>query len=426
MTYVIKPQNSNSDNFAERQPDSQHSARLEGFPLNSTTPEASAKTSHNDKHNHQPIDYLATASFSLITPEQLAAENRKTEQSQVGSKPIFAPLGLSDLLNRPAKTFLVESVFGSGDMGMVYGPPGSGKTFVVIDLLFSCCTGRQWARRFNVNRSLNVAYCAGEGVSGLAQRFAAAAHFYDVTELPNFTFFDVIPQLYADGSTETELATINRFIAEWQTRQEQGQASPLDLLILDTFHSATAGADENSARDMGKVLHLLRLASKTLGCAVLLVHHSNKAGTGERGSSALRGAMDYMLEIKEAGSKFLMSCEKIKDGEKWRDQTFDLTSICDSVRVWWDETADDSASRTDSKQGKDVGAIVALLKGSSGKRYTANTIAEAIGMGGSKQVFKLLPLAMTTDEQIKCGLRDPEKDSSPHNPMVYWRVPDGE
>ena len=71
--------NTNFDNFAKRQPDSQHSARLEGFPLNFTTPDASIKTSHNDKHNHQPIDYLATASNSLITPEQLAAEKAKEE-----------------------------------------------------------------------------------------------------------------------------------------------------------------------------------------------------------------------------------------------------------------------------------------------------------------------------------------------------------
>lgn len=49
MTYVIKPQISNSDNFAERQPDSQHSARLEGFPLNFTTPQGDTKISHNNQ-----------------------------------------------------------------------------------------------------------------------------------------------------------------------------------------------------------------------------------------------------------------------------------------------------------------------------------------------------------------------------------------
>lgn len=361
------------------------------------------------------VDYLAGAAKTIMVPDQVRADGASGESP----RPIFTPFGLTDLLTRQRKEFLVEGVFGLGDMGMLYGPPGSGKTFVVIDMLFSCCVGQQWAMRFNVNRTLNVAYCAGEGVSGLAQRFAAAAHFYGVTSLPNFTFFDLVPQLYTEAGIESELATINRFIAEWQARQEKGEANPLDLLVLDTFHSATAGADENSAKDMGKVLHLLRLASKTLGCAVLLVHHSNKAGTGERGSSALRGAMDFMIEIRDCGSKYIMSCEKIKDGEKWKDQTFDLTAVCNSVRVWWDKVIDDP-SQSEGKQQQDVDSIIALLSKKPGIRYTASSIGEAIGKKGSKQVYKLIETAKQHDSRITSGLKDPDKDACPTNPTMYW------
>ena len=50
---------------------------------------------------------------------------------------------------------------------------GSGKTFVVIDLIGAMVSGEQFANRFSMMRPLNVGYCAGEGVSGLPARFKA-------------------------------------------------------------------------------------------------------------------------------------------------------------------------------------------------------------------------------------------------------------
>jgi hypothetical protein len=328
--------------------------------------------------------------------------------------PRFQPYSFADLINRPPKPWHVNQIFGPGDIGEIFGPPGSAKTFGVIDLVFSCCLGNMFARRFEVIRQLNVAYCAGEGLGGLPARFAAAAQHYGVDRLPGFTFFEAVPQLYDQDSADS----IVRFIAEWKERQERGTAEPLDLLIIDTQHSATVGADENSAQDMGKVLGLAKLAIRELGCAVLLVHHTNKAGTGERGSSAMRGAMDFMLEFKPVAGKYAMSCEKLKDAAAWKPQTFDLVELGDSARVWWDELQ--VSDQVVNKQDRDVDAILAVLKSSKGTRYQATHLAEAIGMGGSKQIFTLLPKAMRADAHLRSGLKDPNKDASSRNPLVYW------
>jgi len=56
--------------------------------------------------------------------------------------------------------------------------------------------------------------------------------------------------------------------------------------------------------------HLERSAT---GATVLWVHHSNKAGTGERGSSALRGACDLLLSLLPADDVVTLSCEKARD-----------------------------------------------------------------------------------------------------------------
>ena len=98
-----------------------------------------------------------------------------------------------------------------------------------------------------------------------------------------------------------------------------------------------SGADENSARrehDNADVT-----SCDALGCAIVLVHHSNKAGTDHRGSSSLKGAMDSMLPCAEDGEiASILSCEKIKDGEAWQAQRFELAQDGDAaegVHVKW-------------------------------------------------------------------------------------------
>lgn len=312
-------------------------------------------------------------------------------------------------------------MIGAGDIGMIYGGPGSGKTFVGIDLIFAACLGEQWAMRFDVPRRLNVIYCAGEGISGLKERFRAAAARYNVTNLlPGFSFSALVPQLFTDGAD-----AMHNFVTEWKGR---ANAPALDLLIIDTLHSATVGADENSAQDMGQVLAAAKVATRELGCAVLLVHHTNKNGSAERGSSAMRGAMDCMIEIQrisETGTKAVMKCAKLKDGEAWKDQTFDLIAVkdCESVRVAWD--APNDGETTTGKTDQDVAAIIALLKKKPGTRYTSNVIAESIGLGKSKTIYKLLKRASDQDAGIQQALRHPDKDASPHNPLMYWWVDTG-
>ena len=212
----------------------------------------------------------------------------KEVENKLHRQLIFKPYTFNNLLEMPSKEWLLEKIFGVKDVGMIYSAPGCGKTFVVIDMIIMLCTGNLWAGRFNVQRCLNVTYCAGEGVGGLPSRFKAAAKYYGITSLHNFTFYPIPPQLFDDGAE----ATIKQFCKEWQARQLEKAADALDVLIIDTLHTATVGADENSAQQMGKALHACRWIANELGCAVILVHHTNKTGGMERGSSALRGAMD--------------------------------------------------------------------------------------------------------------------------------------
>jgi len=87
------------------------------------------------------------------------------------------------------------------------------------------------------------------------------------------------------------------------------------LVIIDTLARCMAGGDENSARDMGRLIQSADMIRDLTSAAVLLVHHTNKSGESERGSTALRGAVDTLLSLKKSESGIItLTCEKQKDG----------------------------------------------------------------------------------------------------------------
>lgn len=258
-----------------------------------------------------------------------------------------------------------------------------------------------FARRFAVCRPLTIAYAAGEGLSGLKSRFEAVSDFYlasnPLANWDGFTFFKTVPQLYI-GQDSGYLETMLNFIAEWKARQDAGEAKQLDILVIDTLHTATVGSDENSAKDSGIILAMAKKAIQELGCAVVLVHHTGKNGNSERGSSALRGAMDSMIlieKISDQGTKAKMVCTKLKDGEQWKTQTLDLVSHLDSVRVWWDEPIDDDAA--DKRKTETATEIRSVLISAKGE-LTSKQIADA--MGKTPQAINRVLNRMVKDELI--------------------------
>lgn len=371
---------------------------------------------YRNGHHMQPpeTEEVHTPRVEVPAPSEsvlVATVDEALDTVRAENAPVFVPMSLAELLTMPPKPWLIDQVLGAGDLAMIYGPSGGGKTFVTIDLIFSACLGRTWADRFSVERPLTVAYSAGEGIGGLPARFRAASEYYGVRDLPGFHFFKQVPQLHRrEGSPFRTTENIERFVADWGDR-------PLDLLVIDTFHTATVGAKENDSEDMGLVIDAAKAAQRKIGCTVVFVHHSTKTGTSERGSGSLRGAMDTMIGLKQIGAKWAICCEKLKDGAEWAPQTFTLTDKADSVRVWWHAPIGDGDDGDSGKQEQDKQKIINLLS-ETGEALTDKEIEMAVAVSRA-QVNKLL-VALTEDGLIERGKRNPQKPKSSRNPWVYF------
>jgi hypothetical protein len=271
------------------------------------------------------------------------------------------------MLARPPKQWLIEGWLGLGDIGMLFGAPGTGKTFVALDLALDAALGQAAAGgMFAIARRLNVAYATSEGGGGLGDRLRAAALARRLDrDLPGLTLWTAQPQLFEAGDVGA---------ASWVAAVQAAGDAP-DVVILDTLHGATAGADENSARDMGTVLGSVRFIRDTLGCAVLLVHHANKQG-GYRGSSALHGAVDLMARTDGDGDSWRLTCEKLKDGRQWEPVGFRLVSGGGSATVEWTGSVSGGPERDTLGD-----ALIAWLGGPerAGQHLDARAIAAGLG-----------------------------------------------
>lgn len=274
---------------------------------------------------------------------------------------------LAQFLKRPPKQWLVDRVFGVQDFLLVYGESGHGKTHALLDLAFSCATGRAFAGQFTVARPLSVVYATAEGTGGLADRLRAVQAHYAAQDLPLSILTDV-PQLFQAAQPNGAL----HLLQQWPALTQAGLVpAQLDLLLIDTLHLATVGSDENSAGDAGVTLASMRRLRDTLGCAIGIAHHAAKGSGLERGSTALRAQMDAVLKTTKTGNSYTLACEKLKDGEAWKAQTFTLEPTEESVHVEWQGEA---AQLTESRNAEEQ-RVLAHLQAHAGRRFTSAELA---------------------------------------------------
>jgi hypothetical protein len=183
----------------------------------------------------------------------------------------------------------VEGLLTTSGLSVVYGEPGSGKTFWVLDLCLHVASGRTWHDR-EVDRGA-VVYCALEGGPGIRNRFAAARKRMNLPDDTPLALIQVpIDLRQPDADTAALIQAIQ------QVAQESNM--PVRLVVIDTLFRALAGGNENGPEDMGALVTNADRIRNVTGAHVLFIHHCGKeAARGMRGHSSLKAATDTEIEV---------------------------------------------------------------------------------------------------------------------------------
>ena len=207
----------------------------------------------------------------------------------------------------------INGVLPKGELGVIYGPPGCGKSFFTLDMGMSIARGAPWnGRRVTKGR---VGYIAAEGAGGFKNRLRAYREHYGLPPENLIQVLAAVPNLL----TKVDVVDLGNAI-----RRMGG----LEVLIYDTLARGTTGGDENSAQDMGLAIANCRVLHDVTGAMVLLIHHSGKdASRGARGSNAILGAVDVEIEVTREDMNRTATVSKLKDGEDGLKFGFKLTVV---------------------------------------------------------------------------------------------------
>jgi hypothetical protein len=228
-----------------------------------------------------------------------------------------------DLMEAPDMEWLVEDLIVKHSVNMIFGKSGSTKSFLALHMALALSHKREFFELgSDVDAHVPVVYLALEGKSGMKNRLKGYHQWFGKDKPKDFYVSDFNPVLTQD-------ATVDAFIEQ---TKKLGLKDP--LIIIDTYNQATPSMNENDAGQTGAVMKNCQKMVKELGATVLIVHHSNKSEDGDyRGSSAIHGAMDTMLKVKDTTGKdskdnwYELSVYKIKDGEVGRQFSYKTIKV---------------------------------------------------------------------------------------------------
>ena len=281
----------------------------------------------------------------------VAAANETKEQ------PPIPLLSMAQVISMPPTPWLIQDYVPCNSMAMIYGPPGSGKTFMALDMALHIAHGKEWHNKAIEQGS--VVYVAGEGVGGLRKRLQAWHKHY---QLQPQAPLHIIPQavgLLENQEIENLITTI------------QMCAKDVKMVVFDTVARCMTG-DENSAQDMGQAIKAMDTIKQQFGCCVVPIHHSGKdRDRGARGSTAMIGAVDVSLRIDRQEKMLSLTTEKQKDAE--------------AEDITWFTT--DSIPLDDLDIGESETSLILQLSDAAGQKTRSMSQAQ-------RTVFKALQIAI--------------------------------
>ncbi len=207
---------------------------------------------------------------------------------------------LADNVKSP--NFLINNIIESGTHGLIAGSSQAFKSFCMLKMAHSICTGKDFFGNqvFNTGK---VLYVCGEGLGALGRRIKAL-------KLVDGSFGDNFFVL------RKPLSIDNIADMDWLTKQVI-LLKP-SLVIMDTFSSLATSTKENENDSVARCLRMVSDSCSGTDTSSIIVHHYGKnVENGSRGASAFSANVDFEFSMVRNTDTMncVLSCKKSKDGE---------------------------------------------------------------------------------------------------------------
>jgi DNA-binding HxlR family transcriptional regulator len=194
----------------------------------------------------------------------------------------------------------VHGLISAGSVNVFFGEAGCGKTWALLDMGVCVADGAPW---------LGMATTAGpvliideeSGQRRLSRRMGEVLRGHGANDRTPI----MATSLAAfDMGNPNDIGEVYNLIISTGAR----------LVIIDALADIMPNRDENAVKDTAPIFLSLRKIAEETQAAIIVIHHSNKAG-GYRGSSAIKGAIDLLLSVekKNDNNNVTFKTEKTRD-----------------------------------------------------------------------------------------------------------------
>ena len=308
--------------------------KTEATPEEAKGAEASCDTPSMEEEEPHPISIEAQTP-TTVQDEESQPEHEPSEPSLSGSEPEidevdsgpsdavqlpeqareFGLLTRADVQAEPSAIPLIHGLISKGQLVMIAGPSGSGKSVFQLHLGAALLNGHE-VFGHAIPKRARMLYVNLEG--DLKPRLEAIEQHHPGWSFPApGAVFLTRPWRLNDRDSVEDLAN------------HVNQAGGVDVIFIDTLNRATPGSDENLSTDMGMVIAHANLLINLTGAAVVLTHHTGKAKErGPRGHSSLYAALDTCLMVDETESGMRMvELVKTRQGPGGKKYFFSIENI---------------------------------------------------------------------------------------------------
>lgn len=261
--------------------------------------------------------------------------------------------------NTPAIDWLITDYIEDLTTGVLFGEPGSYKSFLSIDIALHVATGQPWhGQPVKQGPALLI---EGEGRQGVGKRARVWSDHYG-QDLTGKAFISTTSAslMDADGAIElmNHIKRLRRSIKQ----------NPR-VIVIDTLARNFGNGDENATVDMNQFVKHVDAIRDEFKCTVLIVHHTGRSSKEQpRGNSALVGACDFMYRTETQASLMAkLVCVKMKDAEqpqptyfKGSELTFETNDGGENTSLYF-EKADGVLQERKELKGKQLELYQLLL-----------------------------------------------------------------